>query len=96
MFIFNKEYFDFLTTSPGNYIFKNKSNKSEFGKCSSLLHLIISFALLIYYLLSYYQGSGLNVIYTKQITKTYDYLFHDYFGKKNEFKDYREDEKKYK
>ena len=72
MYIFNKEYFDFLTTSPGNYIFKNKSNKSEFGKCSSLLHLIISLVLLIYYLFSYYQGSGLNVIYSKEIKNLKD------------------------
>ena len=98
MYIFNKEYLDFLTTSPGNYIFKNKSNKSEFGKCSSLLHLIISFALLIYYLFSYYQGSGLNVIYSKEIKNLVDPNFvidFDDLGKNNEFKDYRQDEKKH-
>ena len=65
MRFFDKENFDLLTSSPGNYIFKNKSNKSEFGKLSSLLHITLSIIILIYNLYSYYKGSGMNVSYSK-------------------------------
>ena len=65
MRFFDKENFDLLTTSPGNYIFKNKSNKSEFGKLTSILHILLSFIILIYNLYSYNKGSGMNVSYSK-------------------------------
>jgi len=65
MRFFDKENFDLLTSSPGNYIFKNKSNKSEFGKLSSLLHILLSFIILIYNLYSYNKGTGMNVSYSK-------------------------------
>ena len=65
MKIFNKDNLDFLSTSPGNYIFKNKANKSEFGKFSSIFHLLASLAVLIYYLYSYLIGKEKNVIYSK-------------------------------
>ena len=70
MRFFDKEYFDLLTTSPGNYIFKNKSNKSEFGKLTSILHILLSIIILIYNLYSYYKGSGMNLIYSKKSIKT--------------------------
>ena len=65
MRFFDKENFDLLTSSPGNYIFKNKSNKSEFGKLTSILHILLSFIILIYNLYSYNKGSGMNVSYSK-------------------------------
>ena len=66
MKMFNKENLDFLSTSPGNYIFKNKSNKSEFGKFSSIFHVLASLAILIFYLISYIKGKEMNVIYSKK------------------------------
>ena len=66
--MFNKENLDFLSTSPGNYIFKNKSNKSEFGKFSSIFHVLASLAILIFYLISYIKGKEMNVIYSKKNT----------------------------
>ena len=54
--MFNKENLDFLSTSPGNYIFKNKSNKSEFGKFSSIFHVLASLAILLFYFISYIYG----------------------------------------
>ena len=72
MRFFVKENFDLLTTSPGNYIFKNKSNKSEFGKLSSILHILLSIIILIYYLYSYSKGTGMNVIYSKKAIETFE------------------------
>ena len=68
MKIFNKENLDFLSTSPGNYIFKNKSNKSEFGKFSSIFHVLTSLGILLFYLISYIYGKEMNVIYSKKNT----------------------------
>ena len=68
MKIFNKENLDFLSTSPGNYIFKNKSNKSEFGKFSSIFHVLASLGILLFYLISYIKGKEMNVIYSKKNT----------------------------
>ena len=68
MKIFNKENLDFLSTSPGNYIFKNKSNKSEFGKFSSIFHVLASLGILLFYLISYIYGKEMNVIYSKKNT----------------------------
>ena len=65
--MFNKENLDFLSTSPGNYIFKNKSNKSEFGKFSSIFHVLTSLSILLFYLISYIYGKEMNVIYSKKI-----------------------------
>ena len=67
MKMFNKENLDFLSTSPGNYIFKNKSNKSEFGKFSSIFHVLTSLGILLFYLISYIYGKEMNVIYSKKI-----------------------------
>ena len=72
MRFFNKKYLDLLTNSPGNYIFKNKYNKSEFGKLSTILHIFLSIIILIYYLYSYYKGTGMNVIYSKRTIETLD------------------------
>ena len=66
MKIFNKENLDFLSTSPGNYIFKNKSNKSEFGKFSTIFHILASLIILIFYIYSYIKGKDKNVIYSKK------------------------------
>ncbi len=66
MKMFNKENLDFLSTSPGNYIFKKKYNKSEFGKFSSIFHVLASLAILIFYLISYIKGKEMNVIYSKK------------------------------
>jgi len=66
MKIFDKENLDFLSTSPGNYIFKNTANKSEFGKFSSMFHLFASLIILIFYLYSYIIGKEFNVIYSKK------------------------------
>ena len=66
--MFNKENLDFLSTSPGNYIFKNKSNKSEFGKFSSIFHVLASLGILLFYLISYIKGKEMNVIYSKKNT----------------------------
>ncbi len=68
MKMFNKENLDFLSTSPGNYIFKNKSNKSEFGKFSSIFHVLASLGILLFYLISYIKGKEMNVIYSKKNT----------------------------
>ena len=65
MKIFDKENLDFLSTSPGNYIFKNKANKSEFGKFSSIFHLLASIVILIFYLFYYIKGTEYSVIYSK-------------------------------
>ncbi len=67
MKIFNKQYLDFLSTSPGNYIFKTKSNKSEFGKISSLIYILLSLLILIFYLYSYFLGKEMNVSYYKKV-----------------------------
>jgi hypothetical protein len=87
MKIFSKEYLDFLSTSPGNYIFKNKVNKSEFGKFSSIFHLIASLIILIFYLISYLKGTEKNVLYSKlnKIPK----------NKNDDYKNYSETNKKY-
>ena len=50
MKIFNKENLDFLSTSLVNYIFKNKANKSEFGKFSTIFHILASLLILTFYL----------------------------------------------
>ena len=65
MKIFDKENLDFLSASPGNYIFKNKANKSEFGKFSSIFHLLASIVILIFYLIFYIKGTEYSVIYSK-------------------------------
>jgi len=67
MKIFDKQYLDFLSTSPGNYIFKTKSNKSEFGKICSLIYILLSFLILIFYLYSYFLGNEMNVSYYKKV-----------------------------
>jgi hypothetical protein len=66
MKIFNKDNLDILSTSPGNYIFKNKANKSEFGKFSSIIHILASLAILIFYLISYFKGKEMTIIYSKK------------------------------
>ena len=66
MKIFNKDNLDFFSTSPGNYIFKNKANKSEFGKFSSIFHLLASLVILIYYLYIYITGKEMTIIYSKK------------------------------
>ena len=89
MGFFDKENFDLLTTSPGNYIFKNKSNKSEFGKLSSILHILFSIIILIYYLYSYNKGTGMNVIYSKKTIETFERNENDdYKNYTDKIKDY--------
>ena len=89
MRFFDKENFDLLTTSPGNYIFKNKSNKSEFGKLSSILHILFSIIILIYYLYSYNKGTGMNVIYSKKTIETFERNENDdYKNYTDKIKDY--------
>ena len=89
MGFFDKENFDLLTTSPGNYIFKNKSNKSEFGKLTSLLHILLSIIILIYNLYSYYKGTVMNVIYSKKTIETFERNENDdYKNYTDKIKDY--------
>ncbi len=89
MRFFDKENFDLLTTSPGNYIFKNKSNKSEFGKLSSILHILLSIIILIFYLYSYNKGTGVNVIYSKKTIETFERNENDdYKNYTDKIKDY--------
>ena len=89
MRFFDKENFDLLTTSPGNYIFKNKSNKSEFGKLTSILHILFSIIILIYYLYSYNKGTGMNVIYSKKTIETFERNENDdYKNYTDKIKDY--------
>ena len=89
MGFFDKENFDLLTTSPGNYIFKNKSNKSEFGKLSSILHILLSIIILIFYLYSYNKGTGMNVIYSKKTIETFERNENDdYKNYTDKIKDY--------
>jgi len=66
MKIFNKDNLDILSTSPGNYIFKNKANKSEFGKFSSIIHILASLVILIFYLNSYFNFKEMTIIYSKK------------------------------
>ena len=93
MKIFDKEYLDLLTTSPGNYIFKGKSNKSEFGKFLSLSYIFISIILLIYYLYLYVKGSEMNIIYTKKYTNKILFFLDE--DKKDEYKRFDKNEKEF-
>ncbi len=99
MRFFDKENFDLLTTSPGNYIFKNKSNKSEFGKLSSILHILLSIIILIFYLYSYNKGTGMNVIYSKKTIETFEINenddYKDYTDKIKDYEIYIECDKQY-
>jgi len=72
MKIFDKEKFDLFSTSPGNYIFKKKSNKSEFGKLLSIFHIFVSITILIYFLYHYFKGSEKNIFYSKKTFENSD------------------------
>ena len=100
MKIFNKQYIDILSTSPGNYIFQNKCHKSEFGKISSLIYILLSILFLIYYLYSYFLGKEMNVTYFKKTIRGIDHSDSEIYEEKNEYENdnfvsYSDGKKKY-
>ena len=59
--------FDFLSSSPRNFIFQKNTNKTNFGGFLSVIYFIIFLIVSIYYLLSYYNEDNYSI----------QYLFHE-------------------
>ena len=58
---------DFLSSSPDNYIFQKKSNKTNFGGVCQLLSILLILGLAIYYLIKFFQKDSYSIEYIPYI-----------------------------
>lgn len=58
--------FDFLTSSPQNFIFNRRSNKSSFGGVLSLIDVLLFLSIAIFYLFSYLNKDSYSIQYLFQ------------------------------
>ena len=52
---------DFLSSSPNNYIFQKKSNKTNFGGVCQLLSILLILGFAIYYLITFFQKDSYSI-----------------------------------
>ena len=55
---------DFLSNAPKNFIFRNTSNKTNFGGVLFLLYIFIVVLIIIFYLCKFYTDEDYSVEYT--------------------------------
>ena len=55
---------DFLSDSPKNFIFKNKSNKTHFGGILTILFFILTIIIIVFYSIDYIAQEEFFIEYT--------------------------------
>ena len=57
-------FFDYLSSSPKNFIFKERSNKNGCGILCSVVIILLIFIVAIIFILKYYSESNYSISYT--------------------------------